>query len=141
LGFEFLKEPAPVLRGLRLLRRAARNFHIAFLYARIDRSEAVDVFDPSRLEAIIGELLKEVPQARSIGREAVPQVLTAVDGSVVRTLASLAEGHSAFWIKTEAGQKKGSEVFSQLLLVPRVVTASLVLGGELGWGGNLFSSQ
>jgi len=54
-------------------------------------SEAVDVFDPKRLEAIIGELLKEVPQARSIGREAVPQVLTAVDGSVVRTLASLAE--------------------------------------------------
>ena len=54
-------------------------------------SEATNVFDPTRLEGIIGELLQEVPRARSIAGNAVPQVLTAVDGSVVRTLASLAE--------------------------------------------------
>ena len=46
---------------------------------------------PVRLEGIIGELLREVPRARSIAGDKVPQVLTAVDGSVVRTLASLAE--------------------------------------------------
>jgi hypothetical protein len=52
-------------------------------------SEAVAVFDPTRLEGIIGELLQEVPRARSLHPGQIPHVLTAVDGSVVRTLASL----------------------------------------------------
>jgi hypothetical protein len=52
-------------------------------------SEAVAVFDPTRLEALIGELLQEVPRAHSLHPEQIPHVLTAVDGSVVRTLASL----------------------------------------------------
>jgi hypothetical protein len=54
-------------------------------------SEATAIFDPERLEGIVGELLTEVPRARSIAGDAVPQVLTAVDGSVVRTLATLAD--------------------------------------------------
>src|SRR5262245_26660669 len=53
-------------------------------------SEATAVFDPARLEGILGELLREVPRARAIAGAQVPQVLTAVDGSVVRTLARLA---------------------------------------------------
>jgi len=52
-------------------------------------SEAVAVFDPRRLEGIIGELLQEVPRARSLRPGQIPHVLTAVDGSVVRALASL----------------------------------------------------
>jgi hypothetical protein len=54
-------------------------------------SEAAAVFDPERLEGIVGDLLAEVPRARSIAGDAVPQVLTAVDGSVVKTLATLAD--------------------------------------------------
>jgi hypothetical protein len=54
-------------------------------------SEAAAIFDPERLEAIIGDLLAEVPRVRSIAGDAVPQVLTAVDGSVVKTLATLAD--------------------------------------------------
>ena len=54
-------------------------------------SEAAAIFDPERLEAIVGDLLAEVPRARSIAGDAVPQVLTAVDGSVVKTLATLAD--------------------------------------------------
>jgi hypothetical protein len=54
-------------------------------------SEAVEVFDPQRLEPIIGELWAEVPPSHGVGKEYVRQVLTAVDGSVVKTLASLAE--------------------------------------------------
>jgi hypothetical protein len=54
-------------------------------------SEATDVFDPRRLEAIIGELLRELPQSRATAGKHVSQVLTAVDGSVVRTLATLVE--------------------------------------------------
>jgi hypothetical protein len=54
-------------------------------------SEATDVFDPSRLEAIIGELWQDLPPTRSIGRGQVKEVLTAVDGSVIKTLSSLVE--------------------------------------------------
>jgi hypothetical protein len=54
-------------------------------------SEAVEILEPERLEAIIGELWAEAPPSRGVGKEYVPQVLTAVDGSVVKTLASLAE--------------------------------------------------
>jgi Transposase DDE domain len=52
-------------------------------------SEAAAVFDATRLEGIIGELLQELPRARSLHPGQIPHVLTAVDGSVVRTLASL----------------------------------------------------
>ena len=54
-------------------------------------SEAVEVFEPQRLEAMIAELGAEAPPSRGVGQEHVRQVLTAVDGSVVKTLASLAE--------------------------------------------------
>lgn len=63
-------------------------------------SEAVAVFDPERLEGIIGDLLQQLPRARAIAREQVPQVLTAVDGSVVKTLAGLAE---AAYLKDKNG--------------------------------------
>jgi len=52
-------------------------------------SEAAAVFDPARLEGLIGELLREVPRARSLHPGQIPHVLTAIDGSIVRTLASL----------------------------------------------------
>jgi len=64
-------------------------------------SEAVAVFDPTRLEGIIAALLQEIPRATTIHRGQIPQVLTAVDGSVVRTLASLA---AAAYLKDKNGQ-------------------------------------
>jgi hypothetical protein len=54
-------------------------------------SEAVEIFEPQRLEAIIVELWAGAPPSRGVGKEYVRRVLTAVDGSVVKTLASLAE--------------------------------------------------
>ena len=64
-------------------------------------SEAVAVFDPTRLEGIIGELFQQLPRDRSLHREHIPQVLTAVDGSVVATLASLV---AAAYLKDKNGQ-------------------------------------
>jgi DDE family transposase len=86
----------PVVRSLRAIQQAStlRKVQKRLGCPRTSLgalSEAIDVFDPTRLEAIIGELLDEVPRVRSIGKDAVPQVLTAVDGSVVRTLATLTE--------------------------------------------------
>jgi hypothetical protein len=86
----------PVVRSLRAVQQAStlRKVQRRLGCPRTSLgslSEATAVFDPVRLEGIIGDLLQEVPRARSIAGDHVPQVLTAVDGSVVRTLASLAE--------------------------------------------------
>jgi hypothetical protein len=86
----------PVVRSLRSIQQAST---LGKVQRRLgcprtslgSLSEATDVFDPSRLEGIIGALLAEVPRAGSIASDAVPGVLTAVDGSVVRTLATLTE--------------------------------------------------
>jgi hypothetical protein len=84
----------PTLRSLRALQQAST-------LKRVQRrlgcprtslgslSEAAAVFDPARLQGIIGALLREVPRARSLHPGQIAHVLTAVDGSVVRTLASL----------------------------------------------------
>jgi hypothetical protein len=86
----------PVLRSFRALQQASRLEQVRRKVgcARTSLgslSEAVEVFEPQRLEAIIAELWAEVPPSRGAGREYVRRVLTAVDGSVVKTLASLAE--------------------------------------------------
>src|SRR5438067_783021 len=86
----------PVVRSLRAIQQAStlRKVQKVLGCPRTSLgalSEATAVFDAQRLEGIVGELLQEVPRARSIGGDKVPQVLTAVDGSIVRTLASLAE--------------------------------------------------
>lgn len=86
----------PVLRSLRSLQQATQLKKVQQKLG-VSRtslgslSEATDVFDPERLEGIIGHLLSQVPPTRRIGREQVSQVLTAVDGSVVHTLSSLAQ--------------------------------------------------
>ena len=95
----------PVVRSLRAIQQAST---LGKVQKRLgcprtslgSLSEATAVFDPQRLEGIIGELLAEVPRARSIGGDKVPQVLTAVDGSVIKTLAGLAE---AAYLKDKNG--------------------------------------
>ena len=86
---------SPVLRSLRALQQASQLRKVQKLLgcprtSLGSLSEATAVFDPQRLEGIIGQLLAQVPQQQRIGREQVPGVLTAVDGSVIKTLASLA---------------------------------------------------
>jgi hypothetical protein len=86
----------PVLRSFRALQQASQLEQVrrkvgCSRTSLGSLSEAVEVFEPRRLEAIIAELWAEVPPARGAGQEYVRRVLTAVDGSVVKTLASLAE--------------------------------------------------
>lgn len=86
----------PVVRSLRSLQQASllKNVQRKLGVPRTSLgslSEATDVFDPERLAAIVGALAEQVPTSRALGEGHVKQVLTAVDGSVVKTLASLAE--------------------------------------------------
>jgi IS4 transposase len=86
----------PVLRSLRALQQASELEKVRRKLG-VGRtslgsfSEATDVFDPERLTGIIGQLLSQLPQARQVGRGHLSQVLTAVDGTIVQTLGSLAQ--------------------------------------------------
>jgi hypothetical protein len=54
-------------------------------------SEAVEVFDPSRLLGIIEALAADVKPVRDVRKGRLAHALTAVDGSVVKTLKSITE--------------------------------------------------
>lgn len=69
-------------------------------------SEATRVFDPEPLREIIGELSEQVPPASNLRRGQVKHVLTAVDGTLCRTLvrlveATAAEGHGHWRLHTQ----------------------------------------
>ena len=64
-------------------------------------SEATRVFDPALLEPIIAELLGRVPKVRDVGRGQLAHALTAVDGSVVKTLSKIAQ---AAYLKNRFGE-------------------------------------
>jgi hypothetical protein len=68
-------------------------------------SEATDVFDPERLREIIGELAAEVPPLRSVAGGQLKQLVTAVDGSMVKTLSTIAQ---AAYLKNVHGQNKSA---------------------------------
>jgi len=97
----------PLTRSLRALQRAStlKTVQRRLSLPRTSLgsfSEATDVFEPERLEAIIAQLGQALPQAdTSWRRDHVAQVLTAVDGSVVKTLASLAK---AAYLRDKNGQ-------------------------------------
>jgi hypothetical protein len=96
----------PVLRSFRALQQASLLDHVrrkvgCSRTSLGSLSEAIEVFEPQRLEAIIAELWTEVPPSRGVGKDYVRQVMTAVDGSVVKTLASLAE---AAYLRDKNGQ-------------------------------------
>jgi hypothetical protein len=64
-------------------------------------SEAAGVFDPALLEPIVAELLGRVPKVRDVGRGQLAHALTAVDGSVVKTLSTIAQ---AAYLKNRFGE-------------------------------------
>jgi len=100
----------PCLRSLRSLQQASelKNVQRKLGCGRASLgslSEATDVFDPERLRAIIGELAAEVKPMRSVGGKHLDHVLTAVDGSVVKTLSTIAE---AAYLKTKNGDPRSA---------------------------------
>jgi hypothetical protein len=100
----------PCVRSLRALQQATQLKNVQ-RKLRCDRaslgslSEATDVFDPERLRAIIGELAAEVRPARRVGGKDLDQLLVAVDGSVVKTLSTIAQ---AAYLKNVHGHSKSA---------------------------------
>jgi hypothetical protein len=100
----------PCVRSLRALQQASelKNVQRKLHCGRASLgslSEATDVFDPERLREIIGELAREVRPMRRVGGEHLDQLLVAVDGSVVKTLSTIAE---AAYLKNVHGHSKSA---------------------------------
>ena len=113
----------PVVRSLRSLQQASqlKNVQKKLGCSRASLgslSEATDVFDPQRLEGIIGELLKRLPTQGNVGRGHVRQTLMAVDGSIVQTLSTLAE---AAYLRDKTGQTHAAWRFHTQFSIDRGV--------------------
>src|SRR3954454_17759161 len=86
----------PVVRSLRAIQQVSelRNVQRKLGCSRASLgslSEAVEVFDPDRLLGIIAALAADAKPVRDVPKGHLAHALTAVDGSVVKTLKSIAE--------------------------------------------------
>jgi hypothetical protein len=100
----------PCLRSLRALQQASelKNVQKKLGCSRASLgslSEATEVFDSERLREIIGELAAQTKPVRDVASKEVKHLLTAVDGSVVQTLSTIAE---ASYLKNRNGQSKSA---------------------------------
>jgi len=68
-------------------------------------SESIAVFDPELLKRIIDELGSKLQPIQNVGRGHVKHALTAIDGSVVKTLATITE---AMYLKNCHGDSKSA---------------------------------
>jgi hypothetical protein len=126
----------PVVRSLRGLQQASqlKNVQKKLGCPRTSLgslSEATDVFDPQRLEGLIEELLAQVPSTGNVGRGYVQQALLAVDGSVVKTLSSLAE---AAYLRDKNGEAHGGWRFHTHFDIDRRVPIRMDVMGALNRG-------
>ncbi len=100
----------PVVRSLRALQQAStlQNVQRKLGCSRASLgslSEAVEVFEPQRLCSIIETLAAEVKPVRDVRQDHLTHKLMAVDGSVVKTLKSIAE--AAFMTDRAGGSHSG----------------------------------
>ena len=100
----------PILRSLRSLQQASQLENVqrklgCQRMALGSLSEAVEVFDPDRLSGIIESLSAELKPVRDARQGHLTHTLTAVDGSVVKTLKSVAQ--AAFLTDKNGGSHSG----------------------------------
>ena len=128
----------PCLRSLRALQQASelKNVQRKLRCGRSSLgslSEATDVFDPERLREIIAELGDQVEPMRSVGGKQLKQLLTAVDGSVVKTLATIAQ---ASYLKSTRGENKSAWRLHTHFDVDRLVPTRIDVTGGKNSGQN-----
>lgn len=94
-------------------------------------SEATEVFDPAPLREIVGELLGQVQPIRQVGRRQLAQELVAVDGSVIKTLSTIAQ---AAYLKNVHGQSKSAWRLHTHFSIDRHVPTRIDITGGLNSG-------
>jgi hypothetical protein len=90
-------------------------------------SEATQVFDPAPLREIIAELWGQVEPIRRVGRGQLAQELVAVDGTVVKTLSTIAQ--AADLKNIHGGSKSAWRLHTQFSIDRHVPTRIDVTGG------------
>jgi hypothetical protein len=100
----------PIVTSLRALQQASelKNVQRRLKCPRVSLgslSEATEVFEPERIQEIIGELSEQLEPVQQVGRGHVQHVLTAVDGSVIKTLSTIAR---AAYLKNQKGESKSA---------------------------------
>jgi len=100
----------PIVTSLRALQQASelKNVQRKLGCSRTSLgslSEATEVFDPELLKGIIGELAEQLKPIQNVGRGYLSHVLTAVDGSVVKTLSTITQ---AAYLKNVHGESKSA---------------------------------
>jgi hypothetical protein len=96
-------------------------------------SEATDVFDPERLKEIVHELGAELrPLGRDPRLKDVQHVLTAVDGTLIKTLARIAA--AACGISRSTGERKSAWRLHTQFTVERGVPCRIDVTGGSGKG-------
>lgn len=100
----------PAVRSLRALQQASqlKNVQKKLGCPRTSLgslSEATQIFEPERLREIIGELAEQAQPVRDLAGQEVQHLLTAVDGSVVKTLSTIAK---AAYLKDRNGHSKSA---------------------------------
>lgn len=126
----------PVVTSLRALQQASE-------LAKVQRklgcpraslgslSEATQVFDPTPLREIITELLGQVQPIRQVGRGQLTHELIAVDGSVVKTLSTIAQ---AAYLKNIHGQSKSAWRLHTHFSIDRHVPTRIDVTGGMNRG-------
>jgi hypothetical protein len=123
----------PVLRSLRALQQAStlENVQRKLGCARASLgslSESVEVFEPERLCGIIESLAAEVKPVRDVRGGHLAHALTAVDGSVVKTLKTIAE--AAFMTDKNGGSHSGWRLHTHFDIDRHVPTRIEVSAGS-----------
>ena len=125
----------PVVRSLRAIQQVSelRNVRRKLGCSRAalgSLSEAVEVFDPGRLPGVIEALAADVRPVRDVRKGHLAHALTAVDGSVVRTLKSITE--AAFMRDKGGGSHSGWRLHTHFDIDRHVPTRIDVTPGSNG---------
>jgi hypothetical protein len=94
-------------------------------------SESTAVFEPELLREIIGELAEQLKPIKKVGRGHLDHVLTAVDGSVVKTLSTIAK---AAYLKNCYGDSKSAWRLHTHFDIERGTPARIDVTGGLNSG-------
>jgi len=126
----------PVVTSLRALQQASElkkvQRKLACPRASLGSlSEATQVFDPAPLREIIAELLGQVQPIRQVGRGQLTQELIAVDGTVLKTLSTIAQ---AAYLKNIHGQSKSAWRLHTHFSIDRHVPTRIDVTGGMNSG-------
>lgn len=122
----------PVISSLRAIQQASELKKVQRLLgcqraSLGSLSEAVDVFEPERLEAIVGELASQLqPIARDARLDEIDKTILLADGTVLSALPRIAQ---AMWVSKRGEVKHSWRLHTQFVLDKHVPSRMMLTNG------------